>query len=70
MLFLLVLLKIIILLVVLVGIKVLTMQVVIAPAVLERIERAGGLNRCYIVKRVALFFRLRDPVPTLGSEWK
>jgi hypothetical protein len=63
MLFLLVLLEIIILLVVLVGIKILTMQVVIAPAALERIERTCGLNRYYIVKRVALFFRLRDPVP-------
>jgi hypothetical protein len=61
-----VLLEVILLLAVLVEIKVLvvsTMQVIIVPVALERIERTGGLNKYYIVKRVALFFRLRDPVP-------
>jgi hypothetical protein len=42
---------------------VLTMQVIIVPVALERIERTAGLNRHSMVKCVALFFRLRDPVP-------
>jgi hypothetical protein len=61
-----VLLEVILMLAVLVEIKVLvvlTMQVIIVPVALERIERTAGLNRHYMVKRVALFFRLRDPVP-------
>jgi hypothetical protein len=53
MLFAIVLLEMILMLAVLVEIKVLvvlTMQVIIVPVALERIERTAGLNRHYMVK--------------------
>jgi hypothetical protein len=65
-----VLLEVILMLAVLVEIKVLvvlTMQVIIVPVALGRIERTAGLNRHYMVKRVALFFRLRDHAPLLSQ---
>jgi hypothetical protein len=58
MLFAIVLLELILMLAVLVEIKVLvvlTMQVIIVPVALERIERTDGLNRHYMVMSIAIF---------------
>jgi hypothetical protein len=53
-----VLLEVILLLAILAEIKVLvvlTMQVIIVPVALERIERTAGLNRHYMVMSIAIF---------------
>jgi hypothetical protein len=58
MLFAIVLLELILMLAVLAEIKVLvvlTMQVIIVPVALERIERTDGLNRHYMVMSIAIF---------------